>query len=367
MTVNRSLDVDQYPLPKPGDLFAMLAGGDKFSKIDLASAYQQFELDEESQELVALKTHKGLYRPVRMPFGIANAPAVFQKIMDRVLRGPPRVVCYLDDILVTGENDDEHLKNSRAVLDRLRSDGLCLKRAKCAFMAESVEYFGYVVDRNGLHATPGKIRAIQNAPRPTDVKQLSSFLGRVNYYGKFIPQLATLEQPLTDLLANDAAFEWTERCEKAFTALKEKLASADVLVRYDAKLPLRLACDAFANGLGAVLSHIMMDGSERPIAYGSKTLTATERKYSQIEKEAYALKFGVTKFAQYLCGRRFTLVTDHRPFVTIFGRKGSLSTIVADRMQRWAVLLSMHTFDIEYKTSSANANADGFSRLPLDL
>ena len=186
-------------------------------------------------------------------------------------------------------------------------------------------------------------------------------------YGKFPPQRATLEQPLTELLAKDAPFEWTERCEKAFTALKEKLALAYVLVHCDAKLPLRLACDASAYGLGAVLSHIMSDGSERPVAFAPKTMTATERKYSQIEKEAYALKFGVTKFAQYLYGRRFTLVTDYRPLVTIFGKKASLSAIVADRIQLWAVPLSMQTFDIEYISSSANENEGGLSRLPLDL
>ena len=144
------------------------------------------------------------------------------------------------------------------------------------------------------------------------------------------------------------------------------LTSDNVLVHYDPKLPVRLAGDASAYGIGAVLSHTMPNGEERPIAYALKTLSETEQKYSQIEKEAYALKFGVTKFRQYLCGRRFTLVTDHRPLTTLFGSKGSLPVIAAARLERWAIVLSMFTYDIEYRPSEQHANADGLSRLPVD-
>ena len=191
VTVNKVLDVDQYPLPKPDDLFATLAGGDKFSKMNLASAYQQVELEDESQEMVTLNTHQGLYRPVR-------------NVMDQVLHGLKGVVCYLDDILVTGKDDEEHLVNLKATLERLKQHGLRLKRSKCVFMADSVEYLGYRVDRTGLHTTEKKQAAIQQAPRPKDVKQLRSFLGLVNYYGKFIPQLSTIEKPLNDLLKKEA-------------------------------------------------------------------------------------------------------------------------------------------------------------------
>eukprot|EP00118_Oscarella_pearsei_P024265 m.302821 g.302821 ORF g.302821 m.302821 type:complete len:188 (+) comp40828_c0_seq6:152-715(+) len=147
------MDVDQYPLPKPVDLFAALAGGDKFTKMDLASAYQQVELDQASQELVTLNTHQGPYRPVRMPFGIANAPAVFQNIMDQILHGLKGVVCYLDDILVTGKNDEEHLANLKAVFEKLKHHGIRLKRSKCSFMADAVDYLGYRIDVTGLLKT----------------------------------------------------------------------------------------------------------------------------------------------------------------------------------------------------------------------
>ena len=179
--------------------------------MDLASTYQQVELYDESQEMVTLNTHLGLYRPVRMPFGIANAPAIFQNVMDQVLHGLKGVVCCLDDILVTGKNDEEHLVNLKATLDRLKQHGLRLKRSKCVFMADSVEYLVYRVDRAGLHATEKKQAAIQQAPHPKDVKQLRAFLGLVNYYGKFIPQLSTIEKPLNDLLKKEAKWQWTDQ------------------------------------------------------------------------------------------------------------------------------------------------------------
>eukprot|EP00118_Oscarella_pearsei_P024264 m.302820 g.302820 ORF g.302820 m.302820 type:complete len:331 (+) comp40828_c0_seq6:540-1532(+) len=210
-----------------------------------------------------------------------------------------------------------------------------------------------------------KQEAIQKAPRPSDVKSLRSFLGLVNYYGCFIPRLATLEQPLNDLLKQEKPWKWTDQCDKAFVELKTKLASADILVHYDPSLPLRLACDASVYGLGAVLSHIMPDGTERPVGYALPTLSGCERRYAQVEKEAYALKFGVTKFNQYLCGRKFTLITDHRPLTTIFGLKETLPAVAAARLHRWAVILSAYNYDIEYRTSEQHGNADGFSRLPI--
>ena len=193
-------------------------------------------------------------------------------------------MCYLDDILVTGKNDEEHLANLKATLDRLKQHGLRAKRSKCVFMADSVEYLGYRGDRTGLHVTEMKQAAIQQAPRTKDVKQFRAFLGLVNYYGKFIPQLSTIEKLLNDLLKKEVKWQWTDQCELAFVILQRKLASADVLVHYDPKLPLRLACDASAYGLGAVLSHVMPDGKERPIAYASKSLSQREVKYAKWKK-----------------------------------------------------------------------------------
>ena len=166
VTVNQALDVAQYPLPKPDDLFATLAGGKRFSKLDLSQAYQQLVLDDESKQYVTINTHKGLYQYTRLPFGVASAPALFQKVMDTILQGIPHVICYIDDILVTGVNQEDHLRNLAEVLQRLQRHGISMKKAKCEFMQHSVEYLGHQIDAEGLHTTDSKLAAVTQAPTP---------------------------------------------------------------------------------------------------------------------------------------------------------------------------------------------------------
>jgi hypothetical protein len=340
VTVNPVLDIDQYPLPKPTDLFTAMAGGKKFSTLDLTQAYQQLLLDEDSSKYTTINTHKGLYRYTRLPFGIASAPAIFQRTMDMVLQGIPYMSCYLDDIIVTGANDEEHLENLKEVFKRLESQGLRLKKSKCKFLQSSVEYLGHRIDSLGLHATSEKLEAIQGAPEPENIQQLRSFLGLLNYYGKFISNLASLLHPLNELLRRDTPWVWEECCAQAFSEAKQALTSSSVLMHYDPTLPISLAGDASAYGIGAVISHTLPDGSERPIAFASRTLTASERNYAQLEKEALSLVYGVKKFHQYLYGRRFTLITDHKPLLTILGPKTGIPSLAAARLQRWTVLLS---------------------------
>ena len=172
VTINPVLDVDQYPLPKPDNLFTSLSGGNKFSVLDLSQAYQQLRLDEESQKLVTINTHRGLYRYTRLPFGVASAPALFQRIMDIILQGIPHTICYIDDICVTGANNDEHVRNLEEVLRRLKHHGITVKTSKCKFFCKSVEYLGHVVDAEGLHAKSDKIDAIVNAPKPQNIQEL---------------------------------------------------------------------------------------------------------------------------------------------------------------------------------------------------
>ena len=367
VTVNQALEVEQYPLPRPEDLLATLAGGQKFTKLDLRQAYQQLRLDDQSKPFTTINTHKGLYRYTRLLYGIASAPAMFQKTMDTILQGIPQVCCYIDDILVTGKDDAEHLEHLQQVLERLERFGLHLKQSKCEFMRESVEYLGYKIDAQGVHTLPSKVQAIAHAPPPQDPQQLRSFLSLVNYYGKFIPNLATLVNPLNKLLHKDAPWKWDATCQAAFSSAQEALTSSPVLIHYDPTLPVCLATDASAYGVGAVIPHTLPDGTERPIAFASRTLSTSEVNYAQIEKEALSIVFGVKRFHTYLYGRRFTLLTDHKPLCTILGPKKGVPTLAAARLQRWAVLLSAYRYDIRYKSTREHANADCLSRLPLPL
>ena len=365
VTVNSALEVDQHPLPNPEQLFVELSEGEKFTKLDLSRAYQQILLDENSREYVTINTHKGLYRPTRLPFGVASASAIFQSKIEQVLQGIPMVVCRVDDILISGKHDQDHLKNLNEVLARLKQAGLRLKMEKCKFMKPSVEYLGYRVDMHGLHAIEKKVEAIKNAPAPENQQQLRSFLGMVNYYAKFVSNYSTVVHPLNELLRHNVKWKWTPKENDAFCELKKKLGAAPILTHFRADLPLKLDTDASNYGIGAVISHIMPNGSERPIAFASRTLSKSERNYAQIEKEALSIIFGVKKFHEYLYGRKFLLVTDHKPLLSLLGPKSGIPTLAAARMQRWALILAAYQYDIEYRATAKHANADCMSRLPL--
>ena len=365
VTVNQVLAIEQYPLPKPEDLFATLARGKFFSKLDLSQAYLQLLLDDTSLPYVTVNTHQGLYTCTRLPFGVASAPAIFQRMMDSVLQGIPGVICYIDDILVSGEDQATHLQSLDEVFTRLEKHGFRLKLEKCKFLLPKVEYLGHQISSDGIQPLPSKVAAIVKAPAPENLQQLRSFLGFINYYGKFIPNLATILQPLNSLLQAGKKWSWSGECARAFQEAKSQITSAQVLTHYDPALPIKLASDASAYGVGAVISHVMPDGTERPIAFASRTLHASERNYAQLEKEALSLVFGVKRFHQYLYGRKFTLLTDHQPLTTILSPRKGIPPLAAARLQRWALLLSAYDYVICYKSTREHSNADGLSRLPL--
>ncbi|KAL6455395.1 hypothetical protein MHYP_G00361710 [Metynnis hypsauchen] len=233
VAVNPVLIAEQYPLSVIEDLFAGLAGGKKFSKIDLCQAYLQMHVEESSQKYLTITTHRGLFRYCQLPFGITSAPALFQRAMDQILSGLPGVQCYLDDILVTGRNDTEHLNNLDRALGRLEEYGLRVRKDKCDFFKSSVEYLGHVIDSDGLHTAPSKLKAIVDAPVPGNVSQLRSFLGLLNYYGRFIPQLATLLKPMHELLCDGKTWKWSKECDMAFNKAKAALTNETVLIHFD--------------------------------------------------------------------------------------------------------------------------------------
>ena len=367
VTINRAAKLDKYPIPRIDELFASLSGGKRFSKLDLSHAYQQIQLDEESCQYATINTHKGLFKYNRLPFGVASAPSIFQRVMENLLQGIPGVCVYIDDILVTGGTDEEHVEHLAEVLRRLSKAGMKLKRAKCAFLLPSVEYLGHTISADGLHTSEDKVSGIVKAPAPKDVTELRSFLGLVNYYGKFLPDLATTLSPLYSLLQKQKKWVWGRSQAKAFDDVKGLLQSSRVLVHFNDKLPLTLACDASPYGVGAVLSHKMDDGGERPVAFASRTLTTAEKKYSQLDKEALAIIFGVKKYHQYLLGRQFELKTDHKPLTHIFSESRATPTMASGRIQRWALTLSAYSYTITYKKGEENANADALSRLPLPV
>ena len=213
--------------------------------------------------------------------------------MEGLLQDLPGVLVYLDDVLVTGPNKEEHLKNLDKVMDRLKSAGVTLKQLKCIFLAPSAEYLGHIIDKDGLHPAPENVRAIQDAPEPRNLSELKSFLGLIKYYCKFMSNLAMFLSPLYRLMQKDVKWLWTKEHSEAFKQAKQLLQSSTVLVHYDSEQELIVSCDASQYGLGALLAHRMDDNSKKPITFASRTLSKVEQKYSQIEKEGLAIIFAV--------------------------------------------------------------------------
>ena len=365
VTINKVAKLDGYPLPRIDDIFSRLSGGTVFSKLDLTSAYQQIELDEETRKYTTINTPKGLFQYTRLPFGISSAPAIFQRIMENLLVNVPNISVYLDDILVTGKDFQDHLHTLDRVLHLLEAAGLTLKKEKCLFAQPKVEYLGHVIDEKGLHPSPQKVKAVHDAPVPKSITELKSFIGFVNYYNKFISNLSSMLSPLYRLLQKGSTWNWSTPQQKAFDKTKQFLQSSTVLTHFDPSKPLTVSADASPYGIGGVLSHIMDDGSERPIAYTSRSLSPTEQRYSQLEKEGLAIVFSVRKFHQFLHGRPFAINSDHQPLKFLFDTDRPTPVLASGRIQRWALLLANYQYSIQYRPGSKMGNADGLSRLPL--
>ncbi len=286
--------------------------------------------------------------------------------MDEVLPRMDGIVVYMNEVLITGQTDAEHLENVRLVFSRLREFGLHIRLAKFRFLQDSVEYLGRIVDRNGIHVSPKKVSAVLDISAPTDQSKLRSFMGCVNHYGGFIKNLADLSAPLNCLLKKDVDYKWTGEHQKCFEALKNCLTAAPFLAHFDPNVQLGLVCDASAISVGAVLFHRYPDGTERPICYASKTLTSAETHYSQIEREGLGLILGVTKFHQYLYRMKFIMVTDHQ---SAFGKdlrpKTGIPVVASSRLQRWAIILAGYSYKIEGRRTKEMENADCLSRLPV--
>lgn len=364
-TVNRVVKPDVYPIPTVAELFSRLAGGVIFSKLDLKQAYQQLVLDDAAAELLTINTHRGLFRARRLQFGVSTAVSIFQRFMDTLLAGIPGVQPYLDDILIAGKTIDEHNVRLSAVLQRFTEAGLRLQKEKSIFTTSQVEFLGFRVDKDGVRPTSEKVEAIQKAPSPRNKTELQSFLGLLNFYSCFLPNKATVLEPLHRLLDQSSTWRWTDDHEKAYAAAKQLLQADGVLTHYDESKPLAIACDASPYGLGALLFHVEPNGREAPICFASRTMSSTERNYAQIDKEALAVIFAVKKFHQYLAGRHFQIFTDHKPLLGLLHHSKPMPSMLSPRMLRWSVLLGAYDYELNYRPGKQLANADALSRLPL--
>ena len=282
----------------------------------------------------------------RLPNGIHSGPAILQRIMDSLLSDIPKAVSHLDDILVAGTDPEDHLRTLSLVLERLRSADFKLNKTKCKFLQQSVVYLGHKLDGEGLHPTDDKVAAIRDAPRSADITTLKSFLGLIMFFSRFMPHHSAVLAPRHNLLKKDIPWRWSKIEEDAFNSAKNVLLISQTLVHYDHTLARFLSCDASSYGAGAVLSH-KIGGQFRLVAFASCTLTSAQQNYSQLEKVALSIIFGLKRFRQYLYGRSFTVLTDHRPLLTLFGPHQPIPAHSAARLQRWALILASYNYNIE--------------------
>ena len=364
--LNSVTQFDCFPLPKIDECLDSLGGSKYFSTLDLQSGYWQIEVKEGDRPKTAFRTRSGLYEYVVMPFGLSNAPSTFERCMELVLKGLQwkTLLVYLDDIIIFSQTFDEHLTHLDEVLNRLSGAGLKLKPSKCALFQSEVLYLGHIVTASGVKPNPDKVKAVADWPVPTNVGDVRSFLGLCSYYRKFIPGFATISRPLNRLLESGVEFEWNEECGSAFSQLKNTL-TCDTVMAYPCKTgKFILDTDASAFGIGATLSQVQTNPvtgrtEERPIAFASRTLTKTQRRYCVTRRELLAVVTFVHHFRHYLLGQKFTVRTDHSSLRWLMSFREP-----ADQMARWLEMLSQFNFDMEYRAGKSHSNADALSRAP---
>ncbi|XP_055632846.1 uncharacterized protein K02A2.6-like [Toxorhynchites rutilus septentrionalis] len=361
--LNDRLQSHQYPLPLPQDVISKLSNCTVFSQIDLSDAFLQMEVEESCRQLLTINTHRGLYQYNRLPPGVKAAPLAFQQLMDTMLAGLPCTAGYLDDVVVGGKDTNEHQRNLHAVLQRIEEFGFTIRPEKCSFGQQQIRYLGHILDRHGLRPDPAEIQVIKDLPPPQDITGVRSFLGAINYYGKFVPNMRALRFPLDQLLKDSSAFVWTRECQQARSPTSKILSSELLLAHYDPKQEIIVSADASSIGIGATISHKYPNGHVKVIQHASRALTPVEQRYSQIDREGLAIIYAVTKFHKFIFGRRFRLQTDHAPLLRIFGSKKGIPIYTANRLQRWALSLLSYDFSIKYIQSDKFGNADVLSRL----
>lgn len=357
---NTAILYENVPFMTTEELMPKLRGAEVFSKIDGKDSYHQVELDEDSREVTTFIFKGGLYRYTRLPFGLKNAASDFQNVVIQMLAGLEGVISVMDDIIVFGPDRKVHDERLKKVLKRLQDYDFVLNEKKCEFGMEELDFLGWRISKKGFKPTEEKFEAIKNFRCPVNQEEVRSFLGLVNFIGSCIPNLATMTAPLRELLKKEVKFRWTDQEKMAFENLKKALRSDVVLCFFNPRAESMLMVDASPVGLGAILLQKEITGWKM-VGCAAKSLTDTERKYYQLEREALGIVFGVERFRYFLAGRKFQLYTDCKPLEFMFSPKSKPCA----RIERWVLRVQSFDFKIAHKPGSQNI-ADCLSRLLSD-
>lgn len=359
--LNKKIIGDKFPLTRLEDVLDNMGRAKYFSTLDLTSSFHQIELEKESRHMTAFSTNQGHFQFKRLPFGLKISTNSFQRMLSIALAGLDELAfLYVDDIIVFGCGLTHHNSNLKKVLQRLRSHNLKINPSKCNFLKKEVTYLGHRITDEGVKPDPEKYEVIKNYPRPTDADGTRRFVAFCNYYRKFIRDFALIAKPLNTLLKKGTEFIWTHECEQSFNLLKTKLMNPPILQYPNFEKEFVLTTDASNFTLGAILSQGDV-GKDLPIAYASRSMDKHELNKPIIEKELLAIHWAINYFRPYLYGNSFTVITDHRPLVSLFTNKNPSS-----KMTRIRLDLMDYNFKIIFKQGKLNTNADALSRIVWD-
>jgi len=354
---------NSYPLPLINDIIERVKGANYFTKLDLRSAYNLIRIKEGDEYKTAFRTKYGHYEYLVMPFGLKNAPAVFQSFINSVLRPflEKSVILYLDDILIYSSTLEEHHQIVREVLNKLIDNNLFAKLSKCEFDKTSVEFLGHIISGTGVSTDPKKIKSIEEWPTPQNIKDVQRFIGLCNYYRRFVRNFSAIAKPLHSLTKKGKKFDWSSECDSAFSILKKRLTTSPVLLHPDVTKQFIVECDASNYAIGAVLSQYDDNNKLHPVAYHSRSLNNAELNYPITDKELLAIKEAFSTWRHLLLGAKFKIkvFTDHRNLIyTLGGKVGN------QRQHRWQLFFQEYDFELIYRQGSKNGKPDSLSRRP---
>lgn len=359
--LNKKLVPDKFPLPRIEEILDGLGRAKYFSVMDLQSGFHQIPLEKSSRPATAFSSDRGFYQWKVLPFGLSVAPSSFSRMMTLAFAGltPEQAFIYMDDIIVIGFSEQNHLQNLKSIFEVCEKYNLKLNPDKCDFFKPEVTFLGHTCSDKGLLPDHRKISAIENYPRPHDKEATKRFVAFANYYRRFIPNFAAITQPLNKLTRKRVEFTWTDECEKSFITLKNKLRSPQILQYPDFSKPFLVTVDASNFACGAILSQ-NFDGEDLPICFISKSFQKGELNKPVIEKELLAIHFAVTTLRPYLYGRTFTVRSDHKPLIFLYNLKNPASKLTRVRLE-----LEEYDFVVEYIKGKDNVAADALSRISI--
>ncbi|KAJ1175570.1 hypothetical protein NDU88_000857 [Pleurodeles waltl] len=358
--LNSVTKTDAHPIPRADELIDKLGAAQFLSTFDLTAGYWQIKMAPGAKEKTAFSTPDGHYQFTVMPFGLKNAPATFQRLVNQVLAGLESFsTAYLDDIAVFSSTWQDHLVHLKKVLKALQSAGLSIKASKCQIGQGTVVYLGHLVGGGQVQPLQPKIQTILDWVAPKTQTQVRAFLGLTGYYRRFVKGYGSIVTALTELTSKKMPkkVNWTVECQQAFDTLKQAMCSAPVLKAPDYSKQFIVQTDASEHGIGAVLSQTNDDGLDQPVAFISRRLLPREQRWSAIEREAFAVVWSLKKLRPYLFGTHFLVQTDHRPLKWLMQMKGE-----NPKLLRWSISLQGMDFIVEHRPGTAHANADGLSR-----